>query len=135
MPERPPSGIVGSISRLGETALAIMENRAELFAVELQEEKHRMVGLVVLAGLVVSLSLLALTVGTFAIILLFPEDQRPAAMLVFTLFYGVAAAALARMLRIRFKTWTPFSGTLGEIRKDRACLKNLQGSGAENRNS
>lgn len=103
--------------------VAIVSNRVELLAVELQEERSRLVGALVLAAAVVVFCLLTLVMLTFTIVLAAGEEHRLAAAIGTTLVYLVAALAAFWRLRVRLKHWSAFSATLSELRKDRAWLE------------
>ena len=135
MAENRTSGIIASIIGLFDTGLATLRNRLELFSVELREEKCRLVEVIVLAGAMMALGVMALTLLTLTVVLLFSESNRPAAMIVVSVVYLSATIVLARVLRARLKAWVSFSGTLEEIKKDQACLANWQSSDPANKSS
>lgn len=135
MPEGEKSGIAASLARALDTALATVQNRLELFSVELREEKYRLVELLVLAGGILALALMALALLTFTIVFVLPEEARVMALIGLTLIYAVAIGLGIRTLRARLKSWVPFSGTLGELQKDRACLANWRNCESANKNS
>lgn len=116
-------GPLATAKRLLRLVAAIVNNRIELLAVELQEEGYRLVGAVVLAAAVVVFCLLTLVMLTFTIVLAAGEEHRLAAAIGTTIVYLVAALAAFWRLRVRLKNWSPFSATLNELRKDRAWLE------------
>jgi uncharacterized membrane protein YqjE len=122
--ENEPS-VEPSIARLTRktltTGLGALENRAELFMVEVEEEEARLIRLVVfgIGGLFLALLTLMLVTGT--IIFLVPEPQRVWVALGFAVLYlgGTIAAILA--LKAQLKR-VPFSESLRQLRKDRELL-------------
>jgi uncharacterized membrane protein YqjE len=115
-------GIFGSLRRLLKTALAIAHNRLELFLVELQEERWRLFDALLLAGVVVILAMMTLLVATVAVVVVCMEANRMDLVIALTLLYLVATIVGYWRLRTRLKSWAPFSTTLAELKKDKACL-------------
>jgi uncharacterized membrane protein YqjE len=116
-------GLFASARRFCDTILAIVHNRVELFAVELQEEKVRLLTLFIWAVAVMLLGMLALAVVTFTIVFLVPEGARGWVLLGFSIFYVLAFVGAVFGLRQQVKYRPPpFSGTISEIKKDRAWL-------------
>ena len=117
-----PGGIFTSLRRLLDNGLALAQNRVELFAVELREEKCRLVEIMLWAAAVVALAMMTLSVSTILIVLLFWETARIAVLLALSLLYLLATLLVWRGLRTRLNRTSAFSATLGEIGRDRACL-------------
>jgi uncharacterized membrane protein YqjE len=132
MPEQPDTpegrqgGLFSSVKRLVGTLASTLHNRAELFAVELQEEGMRLVGTLLLAGAIVLFSGLAMIVGIFAMLLAVGEEHRFAAAIIMTLILLTGAAGSAWWLALRLKNWSAFPGTRAELRKDREWLQSNQ---------
>ena len=118
--ERPP-GLFRALRKLATTLAAVLRNRVELFSVELQEERQRLVELLVLAGGVLVLGTLAVVVFSAVLIFLFAEPYRIYAALGVGVLYLAAAGVLAVRLRRRFRDG-PFEETLNQIKKDCECL-------------
>lgn len=114
------AGIFASLKRLLSTVLAIAQNRLELFLVETQEERARFFELLLLAGLVIGLALLSLAMVTFALVILCLRANRFDLLAGLILLCLLATGGLFWRLRTRLKTWTPFSATLAELKKDKA---------------
>jgi uncharacterized membrane protein YqjE len=111
-----PDGLFVSIRRLGETLLAVVQNRLELAAVELGEEKHRLVDALMWAMMTVVLA-------TVTVLFVFRDNALPV-LLGFCLAYMAASVTAFAMLRRRLKNWPlPFTHTLAEMKKDRECLQ------------
>jgi uncharacterized membrane protein YqjE len=117
------SDLPGAIRSLVAAAVGMVETRIELFALEFQEERIRLIELVILAGVIVGLSIATVGVVTIGFILLFEGKARLVALVGLGLGYALAAGWCYRILSNRLKACTPFAGTLGEIKKDQVCLR------------
>ncbi|HWW01305.1 MAG TPA: phage holin family protein [Candidatus Acidoferrum sp.] len=120
-PEETSRGLFKSLRRLATTLVAVFQNRVELFAVEMQEERHRLVEVLVLAGGALVLATLAVLVFSAVLICLFAEPYRIYAALGIGVLYVLGAVGLAVRLKERLRT-EPFTETLNQIKKDCECL-------------
>jgi len=122
-PTEKEGGLFASLRRLLDSALALVHNRFEVFTVELQEEKIRLVDLLVRAVVVVVLGFMTLIAAT-ALVVVWLWDTSPVAVLaIVTLLYGLTAAGMSYSLKQRLQHGPPpFAGTLAEFKKDRECL-------------
>src|SRR6266481_2348075 len=66
----------GTFRKIGGIVAAVLQNRADLLAVELQEEKYRLVEVLVLVGIALALGMMALFVFTGVIIFAVPQAYR-----------------------------------------------------------
>ena len=115
-------GVWASLKRILDTLLATAQNRVELFAVELEEEKCRLVEAILCAAAVAAFGMMALTLVTLTVVILFWENARLAALVGLSVLYLVGTALAWRALQSRLKARSAFTGTLDELKKDRACL-------------
>jgi uncharacterized membrane protein YqjE len=115
-------GIFASLMRLTKTVLAIAQNRLDLLLVELQEEGWRFFDALLLTGAVLIFGLMTLMVPTIAIIVLCVKADRLDLLAALVLLYLAATVICIWRLRTRLKNWAPFSATLDELKKDKACL-------------
>ncbi len=129
------NGVVGTVARVIDTALATVQNRVELFSVELQEEKSRIIEAMLFAGAVLVMGSMTITLLTLAVVMMFSESARLVALSVLGLVYLTVTVVGACMLRTRLKNWVSFQGTIGEIKKDRACLESCQNCDDAKKNS
>jgi len=122
-PNEKEGGLFASLRRLLDSALALLQNRFEVFTVELQEEKIRLVDLLLRAVVVVVLGFMTLIAAT-ALLVVGLWDTSPVAVLaVVTLAYGLTAAGIGYSLKQRLQRGPPpFAVTLAEFKKDRECL-------------
>ena len=116
-------GIFASLRRLLKTGFAVAQNRLELLLVELQEERLQFFDTLLLLGVVLILAGMTLMVVTVTIVVLCVRADRLGPLVVLMLVYLVATAIAVWRLRIRLKGWAPFSGTVAELKKDKACLE------------
>jgi uncharacterized membrane protein YqjE len=116
-------GLWASLKRILDTLLATVENRAELFAVELQEEKCRVVEAMLCAAAVAAFGMMTLSLVTFTVVILFWENGRLIALGGLSVLYLVGTTLAWRALQSRLKAGSAFAGTVEELRKDRACLR------------
>jgi uncharacterized membrane protein YqjE len=102
--------------------VTIGENRLELLAVEVQEERERHLRAFLLALGVAAFGLLAGLTLTAAIVVLLWEWSPVAVLLILTALYAVAGICLCRQLTGLLRNWQTLSATLDQLRKDRECL-------------
>jgi uncharacterized membrane protein YqjE len=117
------TGMWASLKRILDLVLATAENRVELFVVELQEEKCRLIQAILCAVAVAACGLMTLTLATITIVLLFWENGRLVALGGLSFAYLVGTLLAWRGLQARLKSRSAFSATLAEITKDRSCLE------------
>ena len=117
--DRPGLGTLGR--RLGRTALGALENRGELLMVEWQQEKERLLQLIICAFGLMFLGMMGLLLLSATIIFLFREEYRLFVAAGFTVLYLGGAAFLFFSLKSLLKQ-EPFEETLTQFKKDRALL-------------
>lgn len=125
MPETPPEegGVASTVARLFQRLRDSAEVRIELFLLELNEERIRLVDTLLLAGIAIVLVLMTLVMLTLTVVVLFGEDHRMLVLAVMTVVYAVAAAVVILKLRSRLQRWESFAATMEEFKKDSACFK------------
>ena len=126
MSEFSQAGVFTSLKRLATNFLGILETRGDLFVTELQEEKLRIMQMLVWTVISVVLGAMALILLTLALLFLFWDNHSHRIVVLFSLsgLYLLAAVVGACCLR-RFLggAGKPFAETLNQLGKDRACLK------------
>lgn len=121
--EPPRPGIFASLRRLCDSGLALLQNRVELFSVELEEQKIRLVRLLVLVAAAVFLANTAVLVLTATIIMVVGDKARVPVMIGLSLIYLGGATAVVFALRKELReSPPPFDGTIAELKKDRSWL-------------
>lgn len=116
-------GVWNSLRRILDTVLATAQNRMELVAVELQEEKSLLVEDLLLVIAIAGFSLMGLLMGTVTLMVLFWEHGLLAVVSALTACYFLAAGFGYWSLRRRLRGHVPLSASLGELQKDRECLR------------
>ncbi len=116
------AGILASLRRLLQTVLAIAQNRLELLLVEMQEERWRFFDALLLAGAVLILAAMTLMVVTITLVVVCVEANRLDLLVAMMVLFLVATIVSIWRIRTRLKNWAPFSGTLAELKRDKACL-------------
>jgi len=120
-----PTGFLNAFRMLGDSLLATVQDRLELFSVELQEEKFRLILTFIWISAAVFTAMMAVAFASLTLVYLFWESARLAMLVGLTLFYAVALVAII----IAFRRYIarqpqPFSATRQEIGKDRTCIRN-----------
>lgn len=116
----------GSIRALGATLLELVWARAELIAVELQEEKERAGQKIVLMALAALFLAMGMLLAAIMVVVLFWDTHRTIAAVGVTLLYlGIGGLALVRLRAMNRGSPPPFAATLGEFAND---LKAMRGS-------
>jgi uncharacterized membrane protein YqjE len=103
----------------------IGENRLELLAVEVQEERERHLQAILLAFGVAAFGLLAGLTLTAAIVVMLWAWSPVAVLFILTALYAAAGIFLYRRLIGLLRNWQMLSATLDQLRKDRACLEKI----------
>jgi len=116
--------LTADAKQVASRLLTIGENRLELLAVEVQEERERLLHALLLALGVGAFGLLAALTFTAALVI-WLWAWPVTVLLILTGFYGAAGICLYRRLTGLLRDWQTLSATLAELRKDHACLKEL----------
>lgn len=121
----PPTegGIFSSVARLLQTLRDVVENRFELFLVEMKEERIRLFDAIFLLAIGIVCAVMTLVMITLVVIVIFWDTHRILVMTLVTLAYGISAALAIVKLRNRLLGWQAFSATIEQIKKDRSCLE------------
>ena len=117
--------ISASSKRVVQRLLIVGENRLELLAVEVQEERERLLHAFLLALGVAAFGLLAGLTLTATIVVLLWTWSPWAALLTLTIFYGAVGIYLYQRLIGVMRNWQTLSASLDQLRKDRACLERI----------
>jgi uncharacterized membrane protein YqjE len=114
-------GTIASLGRLIRTVLAVAQNRLELLLVELREQRWQFLNALLLAGLVVLLAAMTMLTATVLIVVVCVRADRLDVVVGLTVVYLVATLVGGWRLRNRLRNWAPFSATMAELKKDKAC--------------
>lgn len=122
----PPSsgGWLASLRRIGESSVAIARGRFELFRIEWQEEKLRLINLLFWFSLAVTIGVAGLLIAMAALALCLWEMFGYAGLIGLALAALATAAGIAWSIRNKILSGPqPFDQTVAEFRKDGACLE------------
>ena len=116
-------GLLPSLRTLLDTGLTLLQNRAELLAVEFQEEKDNVIAVAIWVVAALFFAMMTVLVLTATIVLLFPDELRVYAAGGLGILYLIGAVWSITSLKSRLKHRPlPFSATLEEMKKDREWL-------------
>ena len=119
-----PGGLLGSIRRMGDGALALLGTRLELATLEFQEERIRLVDLLLRVAAIIVLGTLALVALTAFIVVALWDKAPLLTLAIVTAVYAAAAFAVAMGLKNHLQSAPPpFADTLAEFKKDTECLR------------
>jgi uncharacterized membrane protein YqjE len=122
--ESKSGGIIDSVKQVGESALALLHNRLQLFSVELQQEKYRVLQATLWLCAGVVLLVLGLALGVATVALWVHGHWGLSGLAGLTLLLLVIGAVVLAVMWSRLKAeGTPFSGTLQELKKDTEWLR------------
>jgi len=111
--------------RTAATFLGALQNRAELLAVEFEEEHDRMLKLVFFGVSALFLAMLTVVLVTATIIFSVPEQYRIYAALGFAVLYLLGTVAAVFVVKGLLKK-TPFADSLDQFKKDAELLDALK---------
>ena len=123
-PPRAERGPLDSLRTLGTTFYTLVGARVELAVTEFREEGERrkeMLVVAVVAG--VFLSLAALLLALFIVVVFWDEHRVAAAGAVTLAYLGIGAYAVMRLKRLVRESPPPFEATLAEFAKDAEAMR------------
>ncbi len=119
-----PGGVLSSLRSLGDGILASVQDRLELFSIELQEEKLRLIRTFVWISVTVFLGMMAIMFASLTLVYLFWESARLAVLGGLAVLYaGALVVVIVMFRRYLARQPSPFAATLHEIGEDRACIR------------
>lgn len=120
-------GLLRSIKHLAAALLAAAQTRLEILATELEEDRLRLVQLLLL-GLAAAFCLgVGIVLAVTFVVIYFWDTHRLLAVGILMLIFLGAGAVLGWIVRDKVKTWPrPFAATRGELSKDQASLREPQ---------
>lgn len=120
----PSRGILTAAGSFVESVISLAKNRVELFSLELQEEKVRLIQMIIWIAGAVFAGVMALGFASFAIVYAFWASSPLQALLAITGFYVILLGfVIWRLKRCIVGQPKPFSSTIAEFEKDRACIQ------------
>ena len=119
-----PRGLVDSLRALGDGLLASAQDRVALFALELQEEKLRVIQTLVWVAALIVTGVIALAMVSATLVYLFWDTARTTVLVALS---GVHAAlflgTVAGFRRMLARQPRPLGASLEELTEDRRCLR------------
>jgi len=109
---------------MADTVLSSAYNRIELFALELEEEKHWLIKTLLWTAGTIFFGVLAVTFLTLTVILLSPDEAKRWLLIVFCVLYvGLFLGAWMGLRKLIKAKSPPMSDTLSELKKDITWLR------------
>jgi uncharacterized membrane protein YqjE len=122
-----PPSLLNQVKALAATGISAFQNRTELFILELEEERSRLLELVVWALAAGFLAMMFLALLTFTVVWLFPDNLKPWALGGFCLLYLTGGIlAFLNLKAVLSAGPPPFEDSINEIKKDREWLDSLK---------
>lgn len=119
----PASGFTGALRTLADGLVAGVQQRIELFSVELQEEKFRLIQIFIWISAAVFAGVMAFAFASLTLVYLFWESARLTVLGGLALFYSAALLGIVLgFRRYLARQPRPFAATLTELAEDRACI-------------
>ena len=116
-------GLGGSLRSLATGVVGLVAAHVELFGVELQEEKQRLIELAVLGACALALFAMTLLLATFAIVIWLWDHYRLESVFALAVLYALAGAIVVFILRKKLESHpNPFAASAEELEKDRERL-------------
>ena len=116
---------MGSLRLLGDGLFESIQDRIRLLAIELQEEKYRLIQTFVWISAVIFTGILTAIFASFTLAYYFWQAGPLAVLGGLTLFYSLSlTAAILRLRHHISRHPKPFAGTLDELEADRTCIRN-----------
>jgi uncharacterized membrane protein YqjE len=117
-------GLLGSLRGLADGLIEGVRDRLELFALELHEEKFRVIQLFIWISAAIFSAILAITFASLTVVYLFWDTARIAVLSGFAVLYsGGFVAILLYCRKVIARQPRPFQSTLAELQQDRTCIR------------
>ncbi len=117
-------GLLDSLRDLARTFLALLQNRLEIFASEIDEQRALLARIALLAAVAAFCLGLAVILGVLFVVVLFWDTNRLLAIGALAGALGAGAIVALLMLRAAVRQRPRLlAATLAELRKDRAKLE------------
>jgi len=118
------TGCLASLRTLGDGLLATVQDRLELFTVELKEEKFRLIQVFIWITATVFTAMMAITFASLTLVYLLWDSARLSVLCGLTLIYSGALGVIVIAFRgYLARQPSPLTATLHEIEQDRACIR------------
>lgn len=116
-------GFMRLLAGIGDNLIATLQDRIELVSVELQEEKFRVIRLLIWISATVFAGVMTLSFATLTVVYLFWETARLAVLAGFTVTYAAALVWVIVSLKRACLQPKPFKATIDTLSEDRECIR------------
>lgn len=124
LPDPSLPGTLNALRALGDGVLGSLEDRVVLLALEVEEEKRRLVRTMIWISAAIFAAVMTAGLATLTVVYLFWDTARiwvlAGATVLYALMLAVSIIALRRAIARQER---PFASTLAEIREDRKCVR------------
>lgn len=115
----PPEGLKSTLRRTAGLFIRTLQNRAELFGLELEEEGRWVVAALVWTAAAIFFAVLSIGIVTVTVLLIVPDAARPWVAIGFSVVYlSLAAGAISGLKRHFTNRRPPMADTINELKKD-----------------
>jgi uncharacterized membrane protein YqjE len=128
--ETPPDTLpllADTSKRLAQRTAVICENRIELLMLEVQEERERILRVILFSLGGVTFALLGGITLTAAVTVAFWQQSPLSTLLILTGIYGGIATFFYVLVARLQRDWQTLPATIDQLKKDRACLEKQLG--------
>jgi uncharacterized membrane protein YqjE len=116
--------IAESVTRLAATLIAILQNRVQLVATEIEEESLRYFSYLLFSLAAMFCLGLAIVLGVLLVVVLYWDTHRIGVLLSLTLLFGCASAALGWWVRNQYRLRPVLlAHTMTELSRDQELLR------------
>lgn len=123
-PESETPGLIESLRSLAVNLIGTLHDRVELFSLELEEERTRLIQTMVWISIALFLGMMAAVLLSLTIVYLFWDSARIFVLIGLTLLYsGGLAVAVVSVRRSFARQPRPFAATLSELQEDKSCIQ------------
>lgn len=120
----PSSGIISAFGTFIDGVLDLAKVRLELVSVEVQEEKIRLIQVMIWIAGAMFAATMSLVLASITLVYVFWETARLAVLGGLTAFYVVGLLTLLWQFRRYLERQPkPFAATIAEFERDRACIQ------------
>lgn len=120
----PTEGFLASFRSLASGLLGSVHDRLELFTLELEEEKLRVIQTLIWISAGIFVAMMSLGFFSLTVVYLVGETARPIALGGMTVLYLLLLGTIVLGFRPHLARQSkPFAGTLNELRQDCACIR------------
>lgn len=118
----PTSKISGLTTRFLNLLFRALSTRLELVTVEIQQEKQRILSLILMTGLALVFATFALMSILLYVLMFLDSSNQPGALLLFTGILIALAILFVILIRINVRRATILAGTRDQIKNDLTTL-------------